>query len=237
MAIKGKGKTKPRPEVRAPRKAPVPVKPPFAQRRGVQLVAAFVAGLLVFWGGVWLTNGLREERAAEDERTGAIQRRQAGTAWEQLVTTEVGRIGTVQQGQPPVILPQVRAGIRDLQRGRSEGVVARLRAAAADAQAVTEAIGSFELSRRLSGKGFDRAGVLRFLSARDELVTAIDLYREAALLGVIAGGLEGDARADLLERAQAHLGRADTAVSRFSLHHTDALSAAGIVPQPALPGA
>ena len=62
MAIKGKGRTKTRQPVRAPRRGPVPVPVPFARRRSVQVVSAFVTGLLVFWGGVWLTNGLRALR-------------------------------------------------------------------------------------------------------------------------------------------------------------------------------
>ena len=61
MAIKGKGRTRARQPVRAPRRGPVPVPVPFFRRRGVQVVGAFLAGLLVFWGGVWLTNGLRAQ--------------------------------------------------------------------------------------------------------------------------------------------------------------------------------
>ena len=63
MAIKGKGKTKGRQPARAPRRAPVEVKPPFFMRRRVQVALAFVVGILVMMLAVWITNGLRQQRA------------------------------------------------------------------------------------------------------------------------------------------------------------------------------
>jgi hypothetical protein len=236
MAIKGKGRTRARQPVRAPRRAPVPVKPPLARRRGVQALAAFVAGLLVFWGGVWLTNGLRAEQAGERNRTEAIQRRQVGSSWNQLVSTEVGKIGQVQEGRPPVILPEVRATIGELKEDTPKGAVAQLQADAAQAKRVIDAIAAFDLSGTIRGKGFDQTGVLRFLSARDELIDAIDLYRECALLAAAAADLEPRDRNGVLDRAEALLAKADNAVSRFYLHHTEAMAAAGIVQQPTFPG-
>lgn len=236
MAIKGKGRTRARQPVRAPRRGPVPVKPPLARRRGVQALAAFVAGLLVFWGGVWLTNGLRAEQATERQRTEAIQRRQVGSAWNQLVSTEVGKIGQVQEGRPPVILPEVRSTIGALKDRTPKGAVEQLQADAAEAKQVIDAIDAFDLTGTIRGKGFDQTGVLRFLSARDELVDAIDLYREAALLAAAAADLEQRDRGRVLERAEALLLKADNAVSRFYLHHTEAMAAAGIVQQPTFPG-
>lgn len=235
MAIKGKGRTRPRQTVRAPRRDPVPVRPPVARRRGVQLVAAFVAGLLVFWGGVWLTNGLRAEQAGEEERTEAIRRRQAGSAWNQLVTREVGTIGTVQEGRPPEILPDVRAAIAELAKARP-GEVPNLEALAADAREVADAIDGYAMTESLRNKGFDRAGVLRFLSAQDELVGAIELYRQAALLGSVAEDLDGTARERVLDRATSVLNEADESVADFYLDHSEAMASAGIVQQPTLPG-
>ena len=46
MAIKGKRRTKNRPVTRAPRRAPVAVKPHLFGRRWFQLAAVFVAGIL-----------------------------------------------------------------------------------------------------------------------------------------------------------------------------------------------
>jgi hypothetical protein len=237
MAIKGKGRTRAKQPVRAPRRGPVPVPLPFFRRRGVQLVAAFLVGLLVFWGGVWLTNGLRAENTSERDRDQELLQRRAGAAWEKLVSTEVGSIGQIQAGQPPVILPQVRSVLTVPAQKTPKGAVSALQTAARDAKAAIDAIQKDQLSSSLSHKGFRPDEVLRFLSARDELVTSIQLYREAALLGVVAAELEGKDRETAIARAQGLLTLADAAVLRFQTHQTEALAAAGIIRQPTIPGA
>ena len=100
MAIKGKGRTRTKQPVRAPRRGPVPVPVPFVRRRGVQVVAAFLVGALVFWGGVWLTNGLRAQDTSERDREQELQQRRAGAAWENLVATEVGTSGRSRRAAP-----------------------------------------------------------------------------------------------------------------------------------------
>lgn len=237
MAIKGKGRTRTRQSVRAPRRGPVPVPVPFARRRSVQVIAAFVAGLLVFWGGIWLTNGLRARDASERNREQELLRRRAGAAWQDVVATEVGAIGQIEEGRPPVILPQVRPVITGLAERTPEDAVSTLRAAAQDAQEAIEGIDAYELSDSLRDKGFDLAQVLRFLSAKDELVTSIELHRQAALAGVLAADLEGRDRRAALARAKDLLSLAETAVFRFQTHEGEALAGAGIIQQPAIPGA
>jgi hypothetical protein len=237
MAIKGKGRTRTKQPVRAPRRGPVPVPAPFAKRRAVQAMAAFIVGLLVFWGGVWLTNGLRAQdrtaRNAEEE----LLRRRAGSSWQTLIETELGTIGTVEEGAPPAILPEIRGVLAGLAKETPDDVVATLRDAAAELSDVSDAIEAYELSSSLSDKGFDKANVLRFLSARDELITSLDLTREAVLLGVVAARLDVGDRGPVLARATSALTLADAAIGRFQTHQADALSAAGIHPQqPALPG-
>jgi hypothetical protein len=237
MAIKGKGRTKTRQPVRAPRRGPVPVPVPFLRRRGVQALAAFLAGLLVFWGGVWLTNGLRaQDRTARAEEQDLLRRR-AGASWKSLIETEVGTIGTVQEGSPPVVLPEVRTTLTELGERTPTDAVGALQDAAAGAKEVSGAIESYDLSSSLTGKGFDKGQVLRFLSARDELLMSLTLIREGALLGVAAARLDVADRAGVLDRAQSLLAQSDAAMARFQTHHVEALSGAGINPQqPALPG-
>jgi hypothetical protein len=236
MAIKGKGRARTRQPVRAPRRGPVPVPVPFARRRGVQLVAAFVAGLLVFWGGIWLTNGLRAQDTSERDRDQQLLRRRTGAAWEDVVAREVGAIGQIEEGRPPVILPQVRPVITRLAERTPEGAVSTLRAAAKDAQQAIDGIDAYELSDSLRDKGFDQAQVLRFLSAKDELVTSIELHRQATLAALLTADLEGNDRRAALARAEELLSLAETALFRFQTHHGEALAAAGIVRQPAIPG-
>lgn len=237
MAIKGKGRTRTRQPVRAPKRGPVPVPVPFVRRRGVQVVAAFLVGSLVFWGGVWLTNGLRAQDTSEQGREQELLQRRTGAAWEKLVATEVGTVGQIQEGQPPVILPQVRAVITALAQKTPKGAVSALQTAAKDAKTAIDNIEKYQLSSSLSGKGFHQGEVLRFLSARDELVTSIQLYREAALLGVLTADLEGKDRGAAIARAEGLLTLADAAVLRFQTHQTEALAAAGIIRQPTIPGA
>jgi hypothetical protein len=237
MAIKGKGRTKARQPVRAPRRGPVPVPVPFFRRRGVQAVAAFLAGLLVFWGGVWLTNGLRAQDTSERNREQELLRRRAGAAWEKLVATEVGKIGQLVEGRPPVILPQIRETVSRLADKTPNDAVGTLQKAASDAKAAMDAVQAYQLSSSLAGKGFDSGQVLRFLSARDELVTSIELSRQTALSGVLAAGLEGKDRREAIARVGALLADADQALIRFQTHQSEALAAAGIVRQPTIPGA
>jgi hypothetical protein len=237
MAIKGKGRTRTKQPVRAPRRGPIPVPVPFVRRRGVQVVAAFLVGALVFWGGVWLTNGLRAQDTSERSHEQELLQRRTGAAWEKLVATEVGTIGQIQEGQPPVILPQVRAAITALAQKTPKGAVSTLQTAAKDAKTAIDNIEKYQLSSSLSGKGFQQGEVLRFLSASDELVTSIELYREAALLGVLAADLQGKDRSAALARADELVSLADAAVLRFQTHQTEALAAAGIIRQPTIPGA
>jgi hypothetical protein len=203
----------------------------------VQVIAAFVAGLLVFWGGIWLTNGLRSQDTSERDRQQELLRRRAGAAWENVVATEVSTIGQVEEGQPPVILPQVQAEITGLAERTPGDAVSTLQAAATDAQEAIDGIDAYKLSDSLKDKGFDPGQVLRFLSAKDELVTSIKLYRQAALVGALAADLEGKDRRAALARAKELLSLAETAVLRFQTHQGEALAAGGIIRQPALPGA
>jgi hypothetical protein len=237
MAIKGKGKTRARPTARAPRREAVPVPVPWARRRWVQVLAAFLAGLLVFWGAIWLTNGLRDQDRAEQQDQQAIEKRRAGTAWQSLIQTQVGAVGQVELGAPPVVFPQVRSTLGDLADGTPKDAADTLQEAANQAKGIANAILDYDLAGSVSGKGFDKGEVLRYLSARDELATAMTLYREAALLGVVASKLDPADRGGVLGRAQSLVAQAEAALGRFEAHQIEALSAAGIHPaNPALPG-
>ena len=238
MAIKGKGRTRARPTARAPKREAVPVPVPWVRRRWVQMLAAFLTGLLVFWGAIWLTNGLRDERSSSEQAREALERRRAGTAWQSMIGTELGKVGGQHElGSPPVVFPQIRSTLADLANGTPEDAAASLRQVATQSKAMADAVQKYALSESLAGKGFDKGSVLRFLSARDELTTAMTLYREAALLGAAAAKLDPKDRAEVLGRAQSLVVQAQAALQRFETHQIEALSAAGIHPtNPALPG-
>src|SRR5262245_14580715 len=238
MAIKGKGRTRARPTTRAPRREAVPVPVPWVRRRWVQVLAAFLAGLLVFWGAIWLTNGLRDQDRTSEQARESLEKRRAGTAWQSLIGTELGKVGGQHElGSPPVVFQQVRSTLAGLENGTPKGAESSLREAGAQAKSMASAIQGYDLSKSIADKGFDKGSVLRFLSARDELTTAMNLYREAALLGVAAAKLDPQDRSQVLGRAQSLVAQAEAALSRFETHQIEALSAAGIHPtNPALPG-
>jgi hypothetical protein len=237
MAIKGKGRTRARQPVRAPKREPVPVPVPLVRRRWVQLTAAFVAGVLIFMGGVWLTNGLRDQDEAERSTQQELERRRAGSAWQTLVENEVGKLGEVTFEAPPVILANLGATLDGLAEGTPKDAAPTLRRTATDVKQVQDAIEGFALASTVGGKGFEAGEVLRYLSARDELVTALTLYREAAGLGVAASRLDVEDRGPVLAQARSLVALADSALARFQVHQIEALNAAGIQPQqPGIPG-
>ena len=238
MAIKGKGRTRARPTARAPKREAVPVPVPWVRRRWVQMLAAFLAGLLVFWGAIWLTNGLRDERSSSEQARESLEKRRAGTAWQSMIGTELGKVGGQHElGSPPVVFPQIRSTLADLEKRTPEEAASSLREIATQSKAIADAVQKYALSESLADKGFDKGSVLRFLSARDEITTAMTLYREAALLGASAAKLDPQDRAEVLARAQSLVVQAQAALQRFETHQIEALSAAGIHPtNPALPG-
>jgi hypothetical protein len=202
------------------------------------MLAAFIAGLLVFWGAIWITNGLRDERNSSEQARESLEKRRAGTAWQSMIGTELGKIGGQHElGSPPVVFAQMRSTLAGLESGTPKDAASSLRQAATQAKSMADVVQNYDLSESLAGKGFDKGSVLRFLSARDELTTAMTLYREAALLGAAAAKLEPNDRAQVLGRAQSLLVQAQAALQRFETHQIEALSAAGIHPtNPALPG-
>jgi hypothetical protein len=203
----------------------------------VQVIAAFLAGLLVFWGGIWLTNGLRAQARTEEDRKADLTKRRAGGAWSSFVEAQIATVGTMQEGSAPVILPQVGSTVDALAEGTPKEAVKTLRDAAAAAESAADAVGSFDLSETIRDKGFEKTDVLQFLGARDELITALQLYREAALTAGVAIDLKGPQRRSALDRARSLVGLADGAVTRFQSHEGQALFAAGFVqvPQQGLP--
>ena len=154
-----------------------------SERRGVQVVAAFLVGALVFWGGVWLTNGLRAQDTSERTRAGAPAAPRRSRLGEAGRDRGRARSGRSRRATPPVILPQVRAATTGLAEKTPEGRRERAPDGRGGAREAIEASPTTSSRARSAARDSSQGEVLRFLSARDELVTSIQLYREAALLG------------------------------------------------------
>jgi len=126
MAIKGKtrSKTKSKGHLagRAPRREPVPVPVPFFLRRWVQLVAVFLLGVGVLAMGVWVTNGLRQDRDEKAAAAAAATRAAALQKWQSEVEVQLGTVAQMQSGsgtlQPPPVSPEVGAAVDALAQGK-----------------------------------------------------------------------------------------------------------------------
>ena len=188
MAIKGKGKTKGRQPARAPRRAPVEVKPPLSQRRWVQVSIAFVAGILAMMLVIWITNGLRQQRADDEAATEAS----AATRGRAAVEEPGGR--RARRGRHDVAgraagrcSPTSRTTIAALQDGDvPDGAEASCNEAQDDAASAAEPLEAFALSDEVRDIGMDEGQVSWFLNSQVR-------YRAGAR-AVRAGGRHRGAR-------------------------------------------
>jgi hypothetical protein len=198
MAIKGKGKTRPRRAPKPPRHAPVPVKPPVFARRWVQVTAAFALGFLVMMFLVWVTNGLREQsridrsrarEAAELQRTrGVVQ------DWSGVVDAEITEIGQATgPGIPPTLLPAASAAIDGVAAGDDvRGAAATLDEAGSGLASAIEALDAYELVDKIRDKGFDIPQTNYLLNSKTKILEGLRNLREAVAVAERAlSGVEG----------------------------------------------
>lgn len=207
MAIKAKGRTKARPAARAPRRDPVPLPVPWFRRRWVQVLAAFVAGLLAMMAVVWATNSLRTERASREDAELATERRSAVQTWAQTVESQIGTVGTFRQPPiPPEIQPALVAAIRELSADTPvPDAAATAKAARTATKAAADELEAFELADAIRDKGFDGQSALlqNLLNSQDKLVASFRAYSHAARALELALAAQGQAATDLLSLAKA----------------------------------
>lgn len=204
MAIKGKGKTRGRQPTRAPRRAPVEVKPPLMMRRWVQVSLAFVAGILVMILAVWVTNGLRQQRADDQAATQASEQRAAGQKWKSQVEGALGKVGTLTPSAPPAVFPDLATTISGLQKAKvPEGAKATLEQAQADAKLAVDPLKSYDLTDQVGGIGMGAEQVSWFLNSQTRFVQALQLYEKAADAAKLAIAAPDDQRAAIADAAAA----------------------------------
>jgi len=233
MAIKGKGKTRARQVARAPRRVPIEVKPPLFMRRPIQASLAFVAGILVMMLVVWVTNGLRQQRAQDQAKGDAATRRSATLGWQREVEGALGKVGTLTPGGPPSLLPAIGSTIGALQKGRlPAGAAEALRTAREDASGAIDPLRKFALTDAVRSKGFDKGEVNYFLNSQKRLVEALQLYRQAAALAAAAAGVQGKLRTALADQAAAIQASGDQILQEGWADYQQALFAGGISQTP-----
>jgi hypothetical protein len=187
MTIKGKGKTKPKQTPRAPRRAPVPVKPPFFQRGWVTALASFLAGLLVLALVWWAWENLDQEHAATDLATKQAQQREAVTSWGKgNLEPTLTSVGQLAGGGTPQVATSVGTALDALQKVTDPGTTSQDLTALADKlEKAAAKLDKFNLTDAISDHGFD--------AAQTDVMTTVQAEIAAALRGdAVAARLTAD---------------------------------------------
>jgi hypothetical protein len=213
MAIKGKGKTKARTAARAPRRAPVAVPVPLVRRRWVQVTAAFVVGLGVFWVGIWLTNGLRDQEVAQRQEDELQQQVTAMQRWVAQVEGQVGAITALQDPLPPTLGTEARSAAASIADGKEPAEdPEQLTSQANELADAADTLQEFDLSAAVKDKGFgDRVNTI--LVSKLQLVEALRLYAVANRLTVAAMEAPSEQATTMAEEATEILTTADHVLS------------------------
>ena len=180
------------------------MKPAFVRRRWVQVTAATLVGALVVVTTVWVTNGLRQQRLDEQEAEDATTRRAAVQEWQSTLEGELRKLGTISPGAPPALFGPLSAAIDELATGEPSGEVEEpLADAITLAKDSAKTLEGFDLTGTISDQGFDVEQTNYLLSSQEQIVHALKLYRQAALLAQMAAAADGDEQKELGERAVA----------------------------------
>ena len=243
MAIKGKkSRSKPKGPVRGPRREAVELPLPFLQRRPVQLVFALIAGLSIFWFGVWFTNGLRAEskkkdaqKAAAVKTAQAAKQRLAVQSWKGTVDAAIGSIGTAPTAAGnPTVFADLTAATASIAKGVAPpDVTGTLVQAHTNAKAAEKALNAVDIPTKIvQGKGFDVATTNSLIGSKSQMLVGLDLYNQSAALALQAASASGTARKTLAADAAQLQSSAANAFNDGWRQLQEALGSVGIFPAP-----
>lgn len=243
MAIKGKkSKSKPKGPVRGPRREVVDLPTPFLQRRLVQLVLALIAGLLIFWFGVWFTNGLRAEskkkdadKAAAVKTAQAAKQRLAVQSWKGTVDAAIGHIGIAPTDVGnPTVFSELTTATASLAKGTSpSGVTDTLRQAQTNAKAAETALNAVDIPTKIvQGKGFDVTTTNSLIGSKAQMLVGLDLYDQSVTLAQQAANATGKTRKTLGAEAVALQTSAANVFNDGWRQLQEGLASVGIFPPP-----
>ena len=233
MAIKGKSKPRGRKSVTpGPRPAYVPVKRRWWQKGGfwigvlVVLVAGSAAGI---WYGV--AKEIGNNRREADRKALATRMRDAVGQYQGLVEPIISPLGQTVAPAGFDILPQLSTTISDLEKGAVSAKDAGSAANTISEQAKTayQALDKVDVVKLVQDKGFNQSFVVFLLDSKSKMVTGIKLFEHAAQQLVLATGLAGTDREQLIADAK---GLAQIATDTFTDGYTDYVqvqAAAGVL--------
>jgi hypothetical protein len=234
VAIKGKGRSRNKQVARAPKRAPVPVPVPFVQRRWVQRTTFFILGVLVVSGFVWLMNGLRSKDAESQAADHAAAKRTAAQAYKSAVEEAIAPVAVINPGVAPAAFNEMGATLQQMGQGKTpDDAVDVFTNAAKDAKAAAAAITKYDVGTKVDDQGFQAIETVAFTDSSQQIVQAVELYQRAAEVGEAAAEATGPQAEQLTGIAQGLFDSAQTTLAKAWSSYLSALSAGGILEQPA----
>jgi len=236
MAIKGKSKarSRPKPVARAPRREPVEVKPPLFQRRWLQFTALFVLGVLAMSVAVWIWVGVHRNHDRQVAAATLSKRRTAAQQWQSTVEGAFQTVGTTTQpGIPPTMFPDMAAALKSMKSGTTPATAAAtFNKAAKDATTTVKALTAYDVATKISGQGFTSEEATTFTDSSAQLITALNLFGDAAKAGALAVDATGGLRDRLIAFADQMQADATAHLQIGWSDFEDALTSGGIVETP-----
>ena len=231
MAIKGKGKTKTKQAARAPRRAPVAVKKPLAQRGWVRAFAAFLAGVLVLAVTWWAYEGIDKQRNASAAASAQAQKLSAVEAWKGNLEPTLQTVGTISGGASPQIATDVGTALTALAQGKDAGVKpAQLVSEADNLDKAAKTLAGFKLADTIANHGFDEMETDLITTIQPEIVAGLRSLAVAARMTALA--IQDPSKADtLIPAAQKASSTGQDLLSRAWASYTNITQLAGIPPQ------
>jgi hypothetical protein len=230
MAIKGKGKTKSRQVPRAPRREPVAVKKPFAQRGWVRGLVLFLCGVLVLSVTWWAYEGIDKQRNASKAAAAQGQQREAISVWKVNLEGTLSSVGQVQGGASPQIGTDIGTAITNLDKGTDAGVTAKQLTAEADnLEKAAKTLATFDLAGTIGNHGFDATQTDLITTIQPEMTQGLRSLALAARLTAIA--MDDPANADdLLAQAKTASASGQDLIARGWSSYTNIATLAGMPP-------
>ena len=240
MAIKGKGKTRPKQPARAPKRGPVPVPKPFGQRTWVRVLASFIAGVFLVSMCWWVWEGLDKNRNQKAAAADQALQQQAITAWKTNLEQTLSSVGTLQGAAPPQVAATLTPALDALAKGDDPGVTAKdMTTLAGQLNDAAKALEKFALTDTIRDHGFDRVETDVITSAHDEIASGLRSLAVAASLAAVAIDHPDEAAALAAQATQA-ASTGQSLIQRGWTKYGNIAAAAGIplpAPQPLAPSA
>jgi hypothetical protein len=228
MAIKGKGKTRAKQPARAPRRAPVAVKPPFAQRTWVKATAAFIAGVFLISMCWWVWENLDANRNAKAAADAQTQQRQAIGAWKTQIESSLANLAQLQGAAVPQIAPTIQPALDALSNGKDAGVTAAdMDTLAGQLDDAATKLEKFKLTDAIKDHGFTSDQVEVITGGHAELVAALRSFQVAAQLTSLALSTPGQQDA-LVAAAQEAVQTGQKLLATGWTKYSNASNAAGM---------